>query len=102
MGCSLRATFSKNGPMIYISHLDNLRLFQRAARRAKLPLAFTKGFNPHPRISIIRALKLGLSSESLEAVFCLDSNIAPSFFKDAMNAQLPPGIQVKNVLEQQQ
>ncbi len=99
MAFALRAQYSKNGPLVFISHLDNLRLFQRAARRAELPLFFTKGFNPHPRISITPALKLGLASDSLEAIFYFDSKIAPAKFKDAMNSQLPHGIEIKNAVE---
>lgn len=95
MEFALKSTYSKNGLLVFISHLDNLRLFQRAARRAGMPLSFTKGFNPHPRISITRALKLGLASDSLEAIFYLDSKIEPARFKDALNSQLPNGVEIK-------
>ncbi|MBN1872216.1 MAG: DUF2344 domain-containing protein, partial [Candidatus Omnitrophica bacterium] len=49
-------TLEKKGTMRFISHLDLLRLFQRAARRARLPLKFSQGFSPHPKIKIEPAL----------------------------------------------
>jgi len=55
--------FAKRGLMKYISHLDLMRLFMRAVRRAALPIKMTEGFSPHPKLSIKRALKLGLESE---------------------------------------
>jgi radical SAM-linked protein len=93
----LRCTFSKRGLAVFISHLDLMRLFQRSARRANLPVALTKGFNPHLKISITKALKLGKESDSLEAVFDLDSKVDPEKFKAALNAELPEGIEIKEV-----
>ena len=68
----LKLRFAKRGMMRFISHLDLMRLFQRAARRAALPVTISKGFSPHPRISIQPALKLGMESDALEAFFKLD------------------------------
>ena len=92
---TIKVRFSKKALMVFISHLDLLRLFQRAARRAGLPLEFTKGFNPRPRISIQKALKLGLESDSLEAIFMLDRDFAAPEFKERMNQQLPKGIKIE-------
>lgn len=86
--------------MAFISHLDLMRLFARAARRAEIPVSLTKGFNPHPKISIIEALKMGLESDSLEAVFYLDAKMAPVEFKERMNAEFPKGIEITNVIEE--
>ena len=52
--------------MRFISHLDLMRLFQRALRRVGLSVEITKGFSPHLKISIVRALKLGLESDNEE------------------------------------
>lgn len=57
-----RALFEKMGNAIYISHLDLMRLFQRAFKRAGLPLTHTKGFNPRPSVSIALPLSLGVES----------------------------------------
>ncbi len=57
-----RALFEKTGSAVYISHLDLMRLFQRAFKRAGLPLTHTKGYNPRPSVSIALPLSLGVES----------------------------------------
>ena len=57
-----RALFEKRGNALYISHLDLMRVFQRAFKRAGLPLTHTKGFNPRPSVSIALPLSLGVES----------------------------------------
>ena len=89
--------FSKTGLMRYISHLDLMRLFMRAMRRADLPLKMTEGFSPHPKLSFKRALKLGVESQQEEASIVLKFPVAPEDFKDRLQKQLPEGIQVKDV-----
>jgi radical SAM-linked protein len=88
--------FSKKGAMKYISHLDLMRLFMRAMRRADLPLKMTEGFSPHPKFSIKRALKLGLESENEEASVALKEPINPEDFKERLQKQLPEGIIIKD------
>lgn len=85
--------------MRFISHLDLVRLFQRSSRRARLPVAITKGFAPHLKISITRALKLGVVSSNEEAVFYIDGAIAPQAFMEAINEKLPHGVNVREVEE---
>lgn len=89
--------FSKTGLMRFISHLDLMRLFTRAARRADLPLSLTQGFNPHPKMSFKRALKLGLESENEELTLNLKENITPQELKQNLQQQLPEGIIIKEV-----
>ena len=83
--------------MRYISHLDLMRLFMRAMRRAELPLKMTEGFSPHPKLSLKRALKLGIESEQEEASIVLRFPVIPEDFKNRLQKQLPEGIQVKDV-----
>ena len=90
-------SFTKKGMMRYISHLDLMRLFMRALRRADLPIKITQGFNPHPKLSIKRALKLGIESDNEEATVVLKEFIKPQDFRDRLQKQLPEGIQVKSV-----
>ena len=85
--------------MAFISHLDLMRLFQRAARRACLPVTITQGFNPHLKISITKALKLGLESQGEDAVFHMNSAVRPQVFIDAMNAKLPEGVMILSASE---
>ena len=86
--------FSKKGAMKYISHLDLMRLFMRALRRAMLPLKITEGFSPHPKLSMKRALKLGIESDSEEAAVVLKEYIEPEAFRKRLQEQLPKGIEV--------
>ncbi len=88
-------TFTKTGTMRFISHLDLMRLFMRALRRAELPIKMTEGFSPHPKISLKRALKLGLESENEEATFTLREAINHEDFENRLNNQLPEGIRIR-------
>ena len=90
-------TFSKKGMMRFISHLDLMRLFMRAFRRADFPLKLSEGFSPHPKLSIKRALKLGLESDNEEASVLLKEAFSLQDFKERLQRQLPKGIEVKNV-----
>ena len=83
--------------MRFISHLDLMRTFMRALRRADLPLKITQGFNPHPKLSIKRALKLGLESENEEATVVLKAKVEPQEFKERLQRQLPEGIELSDV-----
>lgn len=93
----IKFIFAKKGLMKYISHLDLMRLFIRALRRAGLPVKMTEGFSPHPKISLKRALKLGVESEREEATFVLREPMALEEFKEKLQRQLPEGIYIKEV-----
>lgn len=80
--------------MRFISHLDLVRLFQRASRRAGLPVTVTKGFSPHLKISLARALKLGIESDGEEATFYVDKPIPAQDFISRINGKLPEGVKV--------
>ncbi len=86
--------------MKYISHLDLMRLFMRALRRAELPIKMTEGFSPHPKISLKRALKLGVESECEEATFILKQPMGTGEFRQRLQEQLPEGIFIKDVVAQ--
>lgn len=77
-----------------ISHLDLMRLFMRALRRAAIPVKISQGFNPHPKLSIVRALKVGMESPAETARVELREPLAPMEFLRALNEQLPEGIRV--------
>ncbi len=88
--------FSKKGDLKFISHLDLMRLFTRAMRRAGIPVKISEGFNPHPKFSITKALKLGVESENEEACIVIKELMEPEFFVKKLNCQLPDGVQVKS------
>lgn len=89
--------FTKKDKIRYISHLDLMRLFMRAFRRADLPVKMSQGFSPHPKFSIKRALKLGVESEAEQATVLLKEPCQPDCFRDKLQVVLPPGIKIKNV-----
>jgi radical SAM-linked protein len=95
----LKAIFSKKGDLRLISHLDLMRLFQRASRRADLPVTVTKGFSPRLKISIMRALKLGVESSGEEAIFYMDQKVEPDRFARSINEKLPEGVKIESVEE---
>jgi len=97
MNYKMNFIFTKKGQMRYISHLDLMRLFMRAVRRAALPIKMTEGFSPHPKISLKRALKLGVESDNEEATFVFREPIQPQEFKQRLQKQLPEGIYIKEV-----
>ena len=95
-----RLLFEKKGQAIWISHLDLMRLFQRAFKRAGLPLTHTHGFNPRPSVSIALPLSVGVQSDCELMDFALDG-VCPTNeqIKDLLNAQLVEGIRVKAVYD---
>jgi radical SAM-linked protein len=90
-----KVIFDKDGWMRYISHLDLMRLFSRALRRAGFKLYLTKGFNPHPLIRIQKALKLGLAGIDQEAEFVLEEEMDTGLFKSCLTKEMPYGISIK-------
>lgn len=80
--------------MKFISHLDIMRLWQRALIRSGIPLAYSEGFNPHPRISLAVPLAVGVTSEVELMDVILTKPVSPHFFTDVVSRQLPPGISV--------
>lgn len=99
MGHKLEVIFSKMGDMRFVSHLDLMRLFQRASRRANLAVEITKGFSPHLKISILKALKLGLESQGEKALFSMAERTGPDLFMQSINKKLPEGIRVLSAKE---
>ncbi|HBE19240.1 MAG TPA: B12-binding domain-containing radical SAM protein, partial [Cyanobacteria bacterium UBA11367] len=95
----LRVWFGKLGDMTFLSHLDMVRLFDRAVRRASLPIAFTGGYHPSPRIAIASALSLGVSSSGEIVDFELIKPIDIEEFREKLRSQLPSDIPVYRVEE---
>ena len=96
-----RALFEKIGNAIYISHLDLMRLFQRAFKRADLPLTHTKGFNPRPSVSIALPLSLGVESQCELLDFELEGEkISNEEILSRLNEKLLPGVRVLSVYDE--
>lgn len=95
----IQITFSKQGALRYTGHLDLHKLWERAARRAELPLAYSQGFHPQPRMNIAAALPLGFSSTCEVLDLRLERDIELDSLPDQLNATLPPGIHVSAVTQ---
>lgn len=99
MSKTMRIKFIKVGDMIYISHLDVQRLLQRAFRRANVELAFSQGFNPHPKMSYGNALALGVESYGEYVDIEIKDDIGSQELMDIINKQLPDGMQFEKCIE---
>lgn len=95
-----RALFEKTGNARYISHLDLMRVFQRAFKRAGLPLTHTQGFNPRPSVSIALPLSLGVESRCELLDFDLEVPLDCGEIREKLNASLVEGVFVREVYEQ--
>ena len=93
-----RLVFEKKGKSIWISHLDLMRLFQRAFKRAGLPLKHTQGFNPRPSVSIALPLSVGVESSCELLDFDLECDITKEDnLQDRINSSLVDGVKVLDV-----
>ena len=90
----LRIKFSRGGEIKFISHLDITRLWERALRRAGVPLAYSQGFSPHPQMALAVPLSVGMTSEAELMDITCTRNVTPQWLTDIVNQQLPPGIRV--------
>lgn len=96
----LRALFTKTGDAVYISHLDLMRVFQRAFARADLHLTHSQGFNPRPSVSIAMPLSVGVASQCELLDFELDGQtVACQEICDRLNEKLIDGVKVLCVYE---
>ena len=95
----LAVVFTKEEPVMFVSHLDVQRLFQRAFRRAKLPLAYSQGFNPHPLLSFATALSVGVTSRCEYLDVILTERMDAEEFKRRVSETLPEGISIKEVFD---
>ena len=95
----LRLYISKKGRIKFVSHLDMFRLMQRAVRRAGIPLWYTEGFNPHPYISFLLALSLGVESEGEPVDIRIVGDMSPEEIKDRLNSCMPEGLVVESAVK---
>jgi len=95
----VRVTFSKQGWIIYSSHLDLMRAWERALRRARLPLAYSGGFNPRPKIQLARALPLGHAGEEEILDVWFETRVPLDDLAERLVPVLPEGLAVSEVQE---
>ncbi|GGQ80435.1 TIGR03936 family radical SAM-associated protein [Couchioplanes azureus] len=90
----IRLRYAKRGPLRFTSHRDFARAFERALRRANVPIAFSQGFTPHPKISYASAAPTGVGSEAEYLEIGLQAPVDPAALRVALDAALSPGLDV--------
>jgi radical SAM-linked protein len=90
----IRLRYAKRGPLRFTSHRDFARAFERALRRAAVPIAFSQGFTPHPKISYASAAPTGVASEAEYLEIGLQVAVDPAELRVALDAALSPGLDV--------
>lgn len=95
----VRIKFSKEGSLKYIGHLDVMRFFQKAIRRAGLDVVYSEGFSPHMLMSFAQPLGVGLTSEAEYFDLDLKTAQSSSCMTEALNAQMPQEIRVLNIVQ---
>ncbi|ABW14621.1 TIGR03936 family radical SAM-associated protein [Frankia sp. Mgl5] len=90
----VRVRFAKRGRLRFLSHRDIARTFERGLRRARIPVAFSAGFSPHPRVSWVGAAPTGAASEAEYFEVALSAPMEPEQVRAELDAALPPGLDV--------
>ena len=97
-GAVLELEFSKTGKLIYVSHLNLMEVLRKAARRARLPMSFSQGFNKHEKLHLVEALPLYLHSESERIYIELCHSIDVGTARAALEQNMPEGLDVLSVV----
>jgi radical SAM-linked protein len=94
----LRVKFNRGGQLKFLSHLDLMRLWERALRRAGISPAYSEGFSPHPRISMAAPLAVGVTSRAEMMDIFMEQRISYDLFIEKVKPQLPDGISIIEVI----
>jgi len=95
----LRVTFARGELLRYITHLDLMRAWERALKRAALPVTFSEGFTRHAQIALAAPLPVGATGEGELMDVFLEAALAPEEFARRLRAQTPPGLEIRSVDE---
>lgn len=95
----LRLRYARRGRLRFSSHRDFQRALERALRRAEVPVAFSQGFNPRPRVSYANAAATGVASEAEYVELALTERRDPEVVRAALDEALPPGLDVLEVVD---
>jgi radical SAM-linked protein len=90
----IRFQFAIQGPLRFLSHLETMRVFTRALRRAQFPVQYSQGFHPQPLLNFATALPVGVASTAEYADIVLYETIEPKQFETRLNAVLPDHIRI--------
>ncbi|MBM7772495.1 radical SAM-linked protein [Actinokineospora baliensis] len=95
----IRLRYAKRGRLRFTSHRDVARAFERALRRAGVPMAYSQGFSPHPKISWIGAAPTGVASEAEYVEVQLVERVDPQRLAEVLDSALAPGLDVLEAVE---
>jgi radical SAM-linked protein len=95
----VRVHYAKRGRLRFTSHRDFARAFERALRRADVPMAYSSGFNPHPKISYLGATPTGVASEAEYLEIGLVERVDLARLQSALDGALPDGLDVIELVE---
>lgn len=95
----VRLRYTKRGRLRFTSHRDFQRAFERALRRAEVPMAYSAGFTPHPKVSYANAAPTGTASEGEYLEIALIERRDPDALRDLLNGSLPDGLDVVDAVE---
>ncbi|MEU0931810.1 MULTISPECIES: TIGR03936 family radical SAM-associated protein [unclassified Embleya] len=95
----LRLRYTKRGRLRFTSHRDFQRAFERALRRAEVPMAYSAGFTPHPKVSYAGAAPTGVASEAEYLEIGVATHCDPARLRDLLDASLPTGLDVLEIVE---
>ncbi len=95
----IRGQFTKEGNVKFVGHLDTMRMFQRAIRVAKIPVAYSEGFNPHAKVYFAMPLSVGMSSTGEYIEIRTKEDVTPQEVQDDLNEVLPRGIKLSSCFE---
>ena len=95
----IRLRYAKRGPLRFTSHRDFARTFERAVQRAGVPIAYSQGFTPHPKVSYASAAPTGVASEAEYLEIGLRARVDPAEVGRRLDAALSPGLDVLDAVE---
>jgi radical SAM-linked protein len=95
----VRVRYAKRGRLRFTSHRDFARSFERALRRASVPIAFSAGFSPHPKVSYVGAAPTGVASEAEYLELALSAVVDVERLRQALDASLPDGLDILECVE---
>lgn len=94
----VRVRYAKRGPLKFSSHRDFQRAFERAVRRVGVPMAYSAGFNPHPKISYANAAATGTASEAEYVEIGLAREVDVNELVSALKTSMPPGLDIEEAV----
>ena len=95
----LRVTYARGPQVRFVAHLDMMRFWERALRRAQIRVSYSEGFSPHAQIQLGAPLSVGMTGRAEVLDVVVAETLTPDEFQRTLQAQLPPGVEIRSVDE---